>query len=377
MPGATTYWVSEHDVVSVLDLADALEALRAGFAQEGSGRTADLEKTMVGYGDHATLHALGAALTGAHLAGTKTWTHTPGGADPVLFMFDTHTGHLVACIEAFALGQLRTAGTAALATDVLAAPGPAVLAVIGTGKQALPQVAAVAQVRTVTEVRAYSRAAEHREVFAAKVADTLGLRCIAASSVDEAVDGAGIVTLVTRATAPVLLERMVTTGMHVNAVGAIDLARREFEPAILSRCESVVTDSLAQAMALSSELREYFGVAADRLNGGVAAEQGSARGDAGGTWSRVRPLSAAVSGPVGRKPGDVTLFKGMGSGIEDVALGAAVLRRLGIGPETEMSQVSEETRAARAGSGSPASLTTLSRRGRAQVSLRPRSLAQP
>lgn len=352
----TTFWVSEHDVVSVLDLADATEVLRAGFAEEGSGRAGGLEKTMLGYGEGATLHALGAAFAGAGLAGVKVWTHTPGGADPVLCMFDTRTGRLTACVEAFALGQLRTAGTAALATDLLSAPDASVLAVIGTGKQALPQVAAVTQVRPLSEVRAYSRSPEHREAFAATVTDVLGVRCRATASVDDAVEGAAVVTLVTRATEPVLLDRMVTPGMHLNAIGAIDLERREFEPSILGRCAAVVTDSLTQAMRLSSELRAHYGTEA------------GAGGD--GAWAGVRSLGALVaSGAAGRGAGDVTLFKGMGSGVEDVALGAAVLGRLGIGPGAGAAGAPPTD----ADRGAP-SVATVRRRGRAQVPLRPRSL---
>ncbi len=357
--GDTTHWISEHDVVSVLDLGGALEALRAGFAQEGDGLAAELEKTLLGYGDHATLHALGAAFTGVGLAGVKVWTHTPGGADPVLCIFDTRTGSLVACIEAFALGQLRTSGTAAVATDLLARPDASVLGIVGTGKQALPQVAAVAQVRDLSEVRAFSRAPERREAFAATVADALGLHCRATSSVEAAVDGADIVTLVTRATEPVLLEPMVAPGVHVNAVGAIDLERREFEPVILSRCASVVTDSVPQAKRLSSELRELYG---------TGEGEASAR-----AWQAVRPLGAVVaSAPMTRGPDDITLFKGMGSGIEDVALGAAVLQRLGIGPGSAGEPGATGTRAAPSDA-----VLSVSRRGRAEVALGRRPLTQP
>lgn|GEM_PF-23860 len=380
-PVDTAYWVSEHDVASVLDLGDTVEALREGFAQEARGEAAELEKTMLGYGDHATLHALGAALSGAHLAGTKTWTHTPGGADPVLCMFDTRTGKLVACIEAFALGQLRTAGTAAVATDLLAAPDASVLAVIGTGKQALPQVAAVALVRPLREVRAYSPSPEHREAFAARVSETLGIPCVAVASAGEAVTGASVVTLVTRATQPVLLDEMVVPGVHVNAVGAIDRARREFEPRILARCAAVVTDSLAQAMRLSSELREHYGPVPDGPDalGGCDGPGGrDASGGGRGTWAHVRTLSAVLAAGGARRPDDVTLFKGMGSGIEDVALGTAVLRRLGIGPEAEAGRAAAggQDRADRSGS-SATTVSAIGRRGRAEVPLRPRSGSRP
>ncbi|MGH9087062.1 MAG: ornithine cyclodeaminase family protein [Acidimicrobiales bacterium] len=333
----TTQWISEHDVVSVLDLADALEALRAGFTEEGEGTAAALDKTLLGYGDHATLHALGAAFTGGGYAGTKVWTHTPGGADPVLVMFDVRTGAVAAVIEAFALGQLRTSGTAALATDLLARPEAAVLAVVGTGKQALPQVAAVAQVRALTEVRAFSPDRAHREAFARRVTAELGLACRAVASAEEAVAGADVVTLVTRATEPVLTEAMVEPGVHVNAVGAIDLRRRELEPAILGRCAAVVTDSLPQVRALSGELRTFYG-------------------DDPSAWEAVRTLGdVAARGAGVRGPEDVTVFKAMGSGIEDVALGMAVLERL---------------------AGRQASVPPVERHGRAAPALRPPSRAQ-
>lgn len=305
-----TLWISEVDVASALDLADAIQALASGFAQEGNGRAIPMDKTMLGFGSHATLHALGAAFEDEQLAGTKTWAHTPGGADPVLLIFDAPTGALVAVIEAFALGQLRTAATAALATDRLARRDASRLAIVGTGKQALAQVAAVTSVRQITEVRAYSRNPENRSQFAVKVTDELGVECRAASSVDEAIEGAEVITLVTRATQPVLHTAKVAPGVHVNALGAIDRNRIEFEPSLLSRCSLVVTDSLVQSQNLSAELREFYGATAEG-------------------WSAVRTLGDIVSkGDSRAGDDDITLFKGMGSGIEDLALGCEVLARV-------------------------------------------------
>jgi len=56
------------------------------------------------------------------VVGTKTWAHTEGGANPLLILFDAANGQLMAVIEAFALGQLRTAAISGLATRWLAAP---------------------------------------------------------------------------------------------------------------------------------------------------------------------------------------------------------------------------------------------------------------
>jgi alanine dehydrogenase len=307
-----TRWITEQDVAGTLSLGAAVDALRIGFCQEGAGRAEAMEKTMLAFAagaGHGTLHALGAVFGDDGIVGTKTWAHTPGGADPALLLFDAGTGVLRAVIEAFALGQLRTAGTAALATDLLARPDASRLALIGTGRQALAQVAAAVHVRPIETVAVYSRDAERRQAFARRVSDELGVAAVATGSAAEAVEGAGVVTLVSRATAPVLTARMVEPGVHINALGAIDLERREFEPSILARCAAVVTDSRPQARNLSSELREHYG-------------------DDAGAWASVRTLGEMVAaGGVERPSGGVTLFKGMGSGVEDLALGVAVLRR--------------------------------------------------
>jgi alanine dehydrogenase len=89
------------------------------------------------------LHAIGAAYPQEGIAGTKTWAHTSGGACPLLILFSAETGNLLAIIEAFALGQMRTGGISGVATQWLAAPHADVLGLIGTGKQALAQLAAV------------------------------------------------------------------------------------------------------------------------------------------------------------------------------------------------------------------------------------------
>lgn len=303
-----TVWVSEHDVVREMDLSQAIEELQAAFAAEALHRMLPMAKTMLDLPAGGTLHSLGAATE--TLAGVKTWAHTGGGADPVLLLLDARTGHLVAVMEAFALGQLRTAATAAVATDRLALPGARVLTVIGTGKQALPQVAAVAAVRPLEEVRVFSPDRAHREAFAERLQQELGLRAVSLGSAAEALAGAHVVTLVTRATSPVLTEAMVQPGMHINSVGSIDLNRQEFEPAILATADVVVTDSLEQAVAHSSELRAFYGADITR-------------------WEPVRSLAELVAGGARRSDTQgVTIFKGMGSGVEDLALGRTVLEKV-------------------------------------------------
>ena len=144
-------WLTERDVVELLDLPSAIDAVSAYLALEAAGEAITMEKTHVAWDGGHTLHALGGVAPGA-LAGAKTWAHTGGGATPLLLLWDAGDGRLRAVIEAFALGQLRTASMSGVATRWSARPDATTMAIIGTGKQALAQVAAVAAVRPIRDL---------------------------------------------------------------------------------------------------------------------------------------------------------------------------------------------------------------------------------
>ena len=310
MSGGEALWISEAEVVELLSLQEAIPALERGLAGEHEGRALNMKKTHVAWNDsRATLHALGAVMTGAGAAGTKTWAHTPGGACPLLVLFGSDDGALLAVIEAFALGQMRTAGISGVATRWLAAGGADEMAVIGTGKQALAQVAGVNAVRPLKRLRVYSPDRGRREAFVEKARGQFSFEIIAADSVEAAVDSAGIVTLVTRAREPFLSAGMLSRGCHVNAVGAITPERSEFRQDVFERSGLVAVDTIDSVRRLSREFMERYG-------------------DDEGRWAAVKPLSALVASGTGRPAGaDLTLFKAMGMGLSDLSLGVEILER--------------------------------------------------
>ena len=158
-------WITEAEVAALVDMGDAIGALERGLSAEARGGAVNMAKTHTTFGHGDTLHAIGATMLAEGVVGTKTWAHTEGGANPLLILFDAANGQLVAVIEAFALGQLRTAAISGLATRWLAAPDAAEMALVGAGKQALAQVAAVAAVRKLGRVRVASRNPENAAAF--------------------------------------------------------------------------------------------------------------------------------------------------------------------------------------------------------------------
>src|SRR3712207_7762937 len=93
---------------------------------------------------------------------------------------------------------MRTAAASAVATKALAAPGAAVLAVLGTGVQARVHVEALRLVRDFREVRIWGRSREKAVQLAAEVG------AVAAPSAEAAVRGADVVVTATSSMEPVL-----------------------------------------------------------------------------------------------------------------------------------------------------------------------------
>jgi alanine dehydrogenase len=304
-------WITEAEVAQSMDLRGAIAALERGLILEAEGRARTMAKTHITWGNGNTLHSLGGSLEGARLVGVKSWAHTTGGACPLLLLWDSESGGLRAVIEAFALGQLRTGSMSAVATRWMAAADASTMAVIGTGKQAMTQIAAVAAVRPLRQVRVFGPTTDRRVAFVkALSAAGWGFEVVEAESVLEAVSGSQIVTLATRAREPFLSAEMISPGTHLNAIGAVTPERQEFFPDVLARAELIVTDELSAARRLSRELTDYF---ADDASG----------------WQAVRALSGIVAQGRGRAAGcDLSLFKAMGMGAADVALGAEILREV-------------------------------------------------
>lgn len=302
-------WITERDVVELLSLPEAIDALGRTLALEAGGGAANLPKTHLMVAGNDAMHAIGAAVAGAGVCGFKTWVNVGGRSETTLTLFSLDDGACLAVVEATALGQMRTAAMTGVGTRALAPADADEMGLVGTGKQALPQIAAVHAVRPLSAVRVASRNPGTRARFAEAAAAELGIRVDAVETVEDAVAGMPVVTLVTNSTEAFLSAGMLAPGSHLNAMGAIVPARREFTDDVFDRADVLVVDSVEAVRGLSSEFRGRFG-------------------EDGAGWRRVRPVSSLVSGGGGRPPSaDVTLFKAMGMGISDLALAVEVLER--------------------------------------------------
>jgi alanine dehydrogenase len=271
------------------------EALRALSA----GESVQPVRTVVPVAPFAGFLGSMPAFAGGHL-GAKLVTFYPANAGipthhALILLFDPKSGEPLAVMDGRLITEMRTAAASAVATKLLARPDTRVLAILGSGVQAASHLEALRIVRGFDEVRVWSP--RNAAAFAAKH----GVK--AAGTAESAVRGADVIVVATSATTPVLEGAWLSSGAHINAVGATRPDWRELDDAVLRRTKLYV-DSREAATRESGDVRAA---------GTIVAEIGELLG----AGSRTRPGREA--------PDEITLFKSVGVAVEDVASAGLVL----------------------------------------------------
>jgi ornithine cyclodeaminase/alanine dehydrogenase-like protein (mu-crystallin family) len=306
---APILWITEQEVVSLVALDEAIDALERGLKSLGQRKAFNVPKALGGYGDGASMHSLGSGAPDLGYVGFKSWVHTKRGATALYTMFNAADGSVAAVIEAVALGQMRTAAMTGVGTRWLADPKADEMALIGTGVQSTAQVAAIHAVRPLRRVRVWSPTPEKRRAFVEQLAQQFEFDVIEVPTLESATQGAPIVTLVTRAREPFLSARHLAKGAHLNAVGAILPANAEFTQDVFDRVGIIAVDDVVNARQASRELIERFGTNEDG-------------------WTAVQPIGEVIAQGTGRPGGcDISLFKAMGMGVSDLSVAITVLER--------------------------------------------------
>ncbi|GBC92022.1 Delta(1)-pyrroline-2-carboxylate reductase [bacterium HR15] len=308
--GASVWLIREHEVAQVLTMERAMQAVEAAFRDWAHGRATNQPRQRV-HTPQGTLHLMGAAWHSKGYLGYKAYLSFPTGTRFHMLLASATGGQPLALIEADTLGRIRTGAATGVATRYLAREDATRVALIGTGHQAATQLQAVCAARPIQQIYAFSRTSERLHAFCQQMSEQLGIPVQPKNSVEEAVQNADIIITVTNAREPFLTGAMLRPGMHLNAVGANSLARRELDTYAVGRCDRIFVDDPEQARLEAAEL--ILPIEMRRLS-----------------WERVHPLAHLVGGqlPGRQSPEEITLFKSLGIALEDVAAAVMVYEAL-------------------------------------------------
>lgn len=290
-------------------LVDAVEKIFAG------GATAPLRHhhTMRREGEpDAVLLLMPAWSDGRGKGGVKIVNVTPGNATRGLpsitasyLLFDEETGKHLAIFDGATLTARRTAAVSALAARHLARQDARTLLVVGAGTVARQLPAAFAAVRPIEKVLVWNRSEANGRLLAQALAED-GFDAEFARDLQGAVGMADIVSCATLSAEPVVRGAWLKPGQHLDLIGAFTPAMRETDDEAMRRAK-VFVDTEA-ALSEAGELRIP-------LETGVIS-----RADIRGTLYEL-----CGSNNSWREPGDITLFKGVGHALEDLAAAGLAL----------------------------------------------------
>ncbi len=282
-------------LASVLDYAACVEALEAAF-RNPANVPARLQLD-AGRGLMWVMPAAAGAALGVKLV-TQFEGNASRGLDRIQGVYlylDAETGRLLALLDGRVLTGIRTAAVSALATRYLANPGPATLAVFGTGVQARAHLEAM---RTLFEIREALVCGSTREKTRA-FAEAHGCR---AATVEDCY-AATLICACTTSRAPLWDGARLRAGTHVNAVGNARPDSSELDEATVRRAR-VAVDTREGALAEAGDLRLPLAA------GTIAPDHIAAE------------LAEIVRGEkkVRRSAEEITLFKSVGYALSDLAL---------------------------------------------------------
>jgi len=296
-----------HQLENVLDTHAAVHALSEAFRALAHGDAVLKPRQRLHAGGTA-FSTMSAMLPRIGYCGAKVYTFNGEGYTFIILLFSTISGRLLATFDAAGLTALRTAATSALAATHLARPDSEVLTVFGTGPQARAHILALTSVLPIAEVRVVGRS--KTKEFASALSRELSIRVVGCEP-EAAVRESSVIVTATRSKIPLFRGEMISPGTFLCSVGSSKPDHSELDPVAVTRSGTIVVEMKEHAMHETGNLIKAAAIGA--LD-----------------WSRVRDLADVVTGKVpGRvSANEITLFDSVGLALEDVAIAAAVYRRL-------------------------------------------------
>lgn len=225
-----------------------------------------------------------------------------------VMLFESEHCTVAGMVDASSITEIRTGAVSAVATDLLAAKDAAKIAFIGAGAQARSHMAAIREVRDITQASVYDIRPDSAKRFRKETEEKYGIPVAVCSNVRDAVCGADIICTVSPGKEPVLTLDMVKPGCHINAVGTFSPTTREVASDLMA-AGKLYAD---QTEAMKRESGEFLIPKAEGL-----LDDEAIVGSIGELLlGRVRGRESAE---------EITIFDALGLAVEDVASAASVL----------------------------------------------------
>ena len=303
---------TDSELEALLDPMQVIAAIRSAFT--GGFKKVSMPQRLHLETETGTLLIMPCAIADDDVCGLKIVSvsheaRPEGRVRASYILLDARTSRTIAVLEANYLTDLRTAATTAIATDILARPDAATLGVFGTGRQAEAHLAILPRVRRFKPILVAGTNAAKTEAFALRVR-AFG-REIEGADAETCARRSDVICTCTSSVEPLFRGELVRPGTHVNLIGTFQPHAREVDSTLIRRAR-VFVDTYEAAFAEAGDILVP-------LHAGEIGRE-HVLGDLHELVSEVKPGRGSRD--------DITLFKSVGSALEDLVTAKLALQEV-------------------------------------------------
>ncbi len=320
--------LSKHDVMSVLTMKDIIEAMRIAVKDHSAKKTQMVKRSYL-FPSKGRIGVMSAYVESLGTAGTKvvsTFHENPirynlPSITALIVLNDIDTGQPIAVMDGGYITTMRTGAMSALATEYLAKTDSKIAGIIGLGEQGKGQLLGLAEVLDLEKVYVFDIDKTKMKAFSEAMGKETDLDIIGLDSIEMVVRKSDVLATTTPSKTPIVFEKWVGPGLHINTVGGASRGEQEIDTHILKRSKLVV-DDFENASTRGC-------ITGPISNGDLSKEDVYAE------------LGDVVSG---KKPGrtssdELTVFVSSGLPIQDIAAAQVAIQKaeeLGLGKKMSM-----------------------------------------
>jgi alanine dehydrogenase len=306
-----TLILTDDEVKQLLSMSEVIEAVESAFKQKGLGRVQMPPKMYLYYKKYnGDLRAMPTFLEDLDISAVKIANVHPDNpiktdlptVMAVIILIDPSTGAPIAIMGGKTITGMRTGAAGSIAAKYLARKESKVVGLVGAGTQARAQLMFLLKMyEKLEEVRVCDRSTVAKNNFVSEMQQAVGNFCkiIPAASIRKAVEGADIVVTATPSRKPLVMNDMVSAGMHINCIGADAVGKEELDPNILKRAKIVVDDW---------EQASHSGEINIPLSRGIITKDN--------IWAEIGEIVAGLK-PGRQRQDEITVFTSTGLAVQD------------------------------------------------------------
>jgi alanine dehydrogenase len=249
-----TLLLTDAQVKDLLSMSEVLNAVELAFRQKGLGKVQMPAKVYIYFKKYnGDLRTMPSYLEELDVSTVKMVNVHPDNhvkyklptVMAIITLFDPSNGFPLAIMGGTTITDMRTGAAGGVAAKFLARKNSKIVGLVGAGAQARTELMALFEVfKGLEEVRVWSRHLETAKDFLTEAQQHYGQSCnfVLKDTVRKTVEGADIVIATTPSREPLVLEDMLSHGMHITSVGSDAFGKEELDPLILKRGKFVIDD---------------------------------------------------------------------------------------------------------------------------------------